>query len=144
MPLSRLLTTTLTLTANGEVAPAQAWARYAEVDRWPEWSPQIDSVELDGPPDTRRRLAPGLHGTVRAAGGVGIGFEVGEVDEEAMTWSWQVRFGPIRMSLEHRVTALTDGRSSTELAVTGPTPAVLAYAPMAQVALQRLVSQEPG
>lgn len=132
----------LTLSVSGTAAAPTAWERYADPRLWATWSPQIQRVE------TRMdRLVSGGSGTVRAGlssrATIGVPFEVLEVDEDAMTWSWRVRLGPaglVRLRLEHGVT--TDGAGSrTWLRVHGPLPVVLAYAPVARLALGRLVSQ---
>ena len=68
-------------------------------------------------------------------------FEVREVDEPTRTWTWRVRLAPgglVRLHLEHGVEAHEDG-SATWLHVTGPAPVVLAYAPLARLAMTRLV-----
>ncbi len=63
---------------------------------------------------------------------------VTDVDEAAGRWSWRVRggIGPIAVSLtiEHLV-----GEGSASLLVTGAAPVVLAYEPVARLALARLV-----
>lgn len=122
-----------TLSATGPVAPDVAWERYADLDRWPHWAPQISGV--DAPV---RRLEPGLRGTVRAAGVVHVGFEVVDVDEDARTWSWHVRLGPVRMHLEHGIEA-AGGGARTWLRTTGPAVVVIAYAPLALIALHSLL-----
>lgn len=126
-----------TLTATGPVAVDVAWERYADLDRWPQWAPQISGVDAPA-----RRLEPGLRGTVRAAGVVHVAFEIVDVDEAARTWSWNVRLGPIRMHLEHGVEpAAPDARHPTRtwLRTTGPAPVVLPYAPLALIALHSLL-----
>jgi hypothetical protein len=126
--------TTTTLHATGPLDPAAVWERYAVPAHWPEWSPQITGVELPVP-----RLAAGVGGRVRGPLGVALPFVVDEVDEEARTWAWTVTAGPVRLHLVHWVTAAPGGGSTTGLRTTGPAPVVLAYAPLAQLALSRLV-----
>lgn len=131
--------TTLTLTARGTAPADVAWERYARPDRWPGWSPQIRRVET-----TAGRIAPGVTGTVRAVGGVSVDFEVLDVDETARTWAWRVRCGPVTLHLGHAVrpdaSRGPDG-SATELRIDGPWPVVMGYAPIARLALGRLVSR---
>ncbi|EWT00390.1 hypothetical protein N865_15835 [Intrasporangium oryzae NRRL B-24470] len=123
------------LRATGPAAPATVWERYADTRLWPTWSPQVRRVEVgEGSP----RLRPGLAGQVVGTLGVRVTFVVDEVDEGAMTWSWHVRVGPVRMALDHGVRAHDDG-TLTVLRITAPTPVAAAYAPLAQIALQRLV-----
>ena len=68
-----------------------------------------------------------------------MAFRVLSVDESAREWAWQARLGPLRLHLEHGVTAHLTG-SSTWLRVHGPLPLILAYAPVARMALTRLVA----
>lgn len=129
-----LLTSTLELAAEGEADPRTVWTRYAELQRWPEWSPQVSQVVADG-----GRLAPGLRGTVHGPVGVRVPFVVADVDERARRWSWQVRVGPVRLRLHHAVLPREGGGTRTTLVVHGPTALVVAYAPLARLALGRLV-----
>jgi hypothetical protein len=126
--------TTLTLHATGPEAPAEVWERYALPARWPEWSPQIRRVEVPVP-----RLVAGTHGRVFGPVGPGVPFEVDTVSEEARQWSWTVYAGPLRVRLLHWVADGPDGGSTTGLRLDGPAPVVLGYAPLARVALGRLV-----
>ena len=126
--------TTQTLSATGPVDPAEAWERFMLPARWPEWSPQITGVDSDAV-----RLAAGVSGTVRAPLGIGLPFVVDEVDETARRWTWQVRSGPVHLRLEHWVEAAPDGGTTTGLRVDGPALLVTSYAPLAKVALEKLV-----
>ena len=116
------------------VAPvAQVWERYAVPDRWPEWAPQIRRVDT-----AAARIAPGVRGRVQGPPGVAVSFVIGAVDEQARTWSWDVRLGPLRMRLGHGVERDPRG-TATWLTLNGPAPAVLVYLPVARLALRRLV-----
>jgi hypothetical protein len=131
-----------TLRATGPLPADQAWERYADLDLWSRWAPQISGVTVAGP--STRRLRPGMRGTVRAAGLVHVPFEVTAVDEAARTWSWRVRVGPVTLHLDHGVEDARpdDGphaRSRTWLRTTGPALVVLPYAPLALVALHSLL-----
>lgn len=133
--------TSVTLRASGRAPADLAWERYADPALWSTWSPQIQRVDTEVP-----RLVAGATGTVRAGllprPTVGIPFTVLAVDEAARTWAWQVRPGPLpvpRLHLEHGVDATGTG-SSTWLVVRGSAPVVAAYAPLAWVALTRLVA----
>lgn len=126
--------TTLTLHASGPVGPDEAWERYAVPARWPDWAPQITGVELPV-----ARLAAGVRGRVRGPLGVTLPFVVDTVDEAARQWAWTVSAGPVRLHLVHWVAEGPDGGSTTGLRVTGPAPVVVGYAPLAQVAIGRLV-----
>jgi hypothetical protein len=126
--------TVLTLHATGPEAPAEVWERYAVPARWPEWAPQITGVEL---PVTR--LAAGVTGRVRGPVGVTLPFVVDAVDETARQWAWTVSLGPVRLHLLHWVAEGPDGGSTTGLRMDGPAPLVVGYAPLARLAIGRLV-----
>lgn len=120
-------------------APVElAWERYAEPARWATWAPQIRSVDVGAD-----RIAPGVTGTVHALFGISVPFEITEVDEANRTWSWTVHPRPVTMRLEHTVEPWGDGGSRTGIVVHGPLPVVLSYAPLARIALHRLVAAEP-
>lgn len=138
----------LTLRARGTASPDEVWDRYLHPSRWPGWSPQIRRVDV-----AVDRLTPGLRGCVRGPLGLGVPFTVETVDGESVvrSWSWRVTVGPISLWLEHTVIPLDAGaasrastdpetrRTATTLLVEGPAPVVAAYAPLAQLALVRLV-----
>jgi hypothetical protein len=69
----------------------------------------------------------------------GLAFRVLAVDARARTWSWRVQLGPLALVLEHGVREPTHGGSETWLRMSGPMPLLLSYAPLAQLALRRLV-----
>ena len=129
---------TLTLRAHGVAPVSVAWERYADPALWSTWAPQIQGVETD-----LQRLTAGGTGKVRTGllhrPTLGIPFRVLAVDEAAREWAWEARLGPLRLRLEHGVTAHLTG-SSTWLKVHGPLPVILAYAPVARFALGRLVA----
>ena len=125
--------TTTTLHATGPLPPAQVWDRYRYLDRWPEWAPQITGVDC-----AERLLTAGARGRVRGLG-VPLPFTIEVVDAAARSWSWTVSIGPVRMQLHHWVSDGPDGGTTTGLRTSGPAPVVLAYAPLAQWALHRLV-----
>ena len=124
----------MTLHATGPVAPSEVWDRYSAVRRWPEWSPQITGVDTDVD-----RIAQGVTGRVRAPLGVWLPFVVDEVDDASRQWTWSVFAGPIRLQLRHWVSAAPGGGTTTGTRVHGAAPLVLGYAPLALLALQRLV-----
>ena len=125
---------TLTLHATGTVAPAEAWSRYQEVDRWPEWSPQITGVDTDAD-----RITQGLTGRVHGPLGVALPFLVDEVDEASRQWTWSIFAGPVRLQLRHWVSPGPDGGVTTGVRLRGFAPLVAGYAPLTLLALQRLV-----
>jgi len=119
---------------SGPLPPDQVWERYAVLAAWPSWSPQISRVDA-----TSSRLTPGMTGVVHGPLVVRVPFEVLSVDETRRRWSWRVRAALVTLDLVHEVREGRDGGSDTTLEVTGPAPVVLAYAPLAQLALGRLV-----
>ncbi len=128
---------TVQLRATGLAPVEVAWERYADPARWASWSPQIRQVRTAG-----RRIAPGVRGTVVGPLGFRVPFEVLAVDEAARTWRWWVRLGPAEIELGHAVWSVA-GRTRTTLDLSGPlraVPLLLGYAPIAQLALRRLVS----
>jgi hypothetical protein len=126
--------TALTLHATGPLGPGEAWERYAVPARWPDWAPQITGVEVPV-----SRLAAGVRGRVRGPLGVTLPFVVDTVDETARRWSWTVSLGPVQVHLLHWVAEGPDGGSTTGLRISGPAPLVVGYAPLAQLAISRLV-----
>jgi hypothetical protein len=135
-----ILDGTIRLEAHGDASRDTVWDRYVEPTRWPRWSPQMRRVEVDG---ARQRLMPGITGRVYSYGPLPVRFTVTAVNEEAGTWSWAVGFGPVQLELDHSVAAadLADGRGSVAaLTLRGPWPVLVVYAPLAQLALRRLVS----
>ena len=124
----------VTLRASGPAPADEVWDRYRDTRRWPQWSPQIRSVQTSG----GHLVVPGLTGSVRSVAGVSARFEVEQVDLASRTWSWRVRFGPVRLALSHGVTARGNG-SSTWLELRGPLPVLAGYAPLAYLALRNLV-----
>lgn len=128
------------LAVGGPIDPTLAWERYARIDRWTWWSRHLDAVEADG---DEPRIRPGLTGRV-ASGPFAARFHVDAVDEAARTWTWTVRVGMLRLRLEHAVLPATQIGTQREgtlttLVLRGPLPVTLAYAPVAALALQRLV-----
>ena len=111
------------------------WDRYFRPQRWPEWSPQIRSVDCSAP-----TLRPGITGTVHGPGRLPVRFTVLRVDPEppVRSWSWAVSAAGVRLRLWHTVEATAAG-SRTVLAIEGFAPAVLLYLPAARWALHRLV-----
>jgi hypothetical protein len=113
----------------------EVWDRYVRPRRWPEWSPQIRSVDYAG-----ERLAPGTSGVVRGPGGLPVRFQILAVHDTdpVRTWSWTASAAGVRLALLHTVEA-TAGGTRTRLTIVGFGPVVLAYLPLARLALSRLV-----
>ena len=123
---------TARLRVTGPALPAVVWERYADPAAWPTWSPQIRSVTYAGD-----RLRQGGAGVVHGPVGVRVRFAVTAWNEALRTWSWLATWGPVRLELTHGVEPAGDGTAAT-LTVTGPAPVVLAYLPVARLALGRL------
>jgi hypothetical protein len=124
----------ITIRASGPRVAAEVWERYARPVSWPSWSPQIRRVEC-----TADRLVAGVTGQVFGPLGVRAAFVVDDWDEPARRWSWTVRLGPARLELEHGVDAASHG-CTTWLTARGALPIVVGYAPVARLALHRLVN----
>ena len=127
----------LTIGATGTAPPEAAWDRYVHPALWPTWSPQISSVDA-----ADRTLRTGTTGTVHGPLGIAVPFTVLDVDNETRSWSWRVTAAGIVLTLHHGVRLSNEkamGGSATTLVIQGPAPVVLGYAPLARVALGRLV-----
>jgi len=131
----------LTLRARGPASPELVWQRYAEPQRWPSWSPQVQRVDYPHP-----RLRPHTLGRVQGPGPLGVQFRVDAVDEQQRTWAWTVwpqlaGRTVTRMRLEHGVELAErpGARSATWLRLQARAPVVAVYAPVARLALRRLV-----
>ena len=131
--VSALALPTATLRAAGNADVDLAWERYAVPQLWATWSPQISRVET-----AAQRIAPGATGKVIGPVGTHVRFVIDDVDEAERTWTWRVRLGPVTLRLWHGVEARPGGCATT-LRVHGPLPVVAGYAPLAQLALRRLV-----
>lgn len=119
----------------GPAAPDLVWDRYIHPERWAEWSPQIRGIDSADSP-----VRTGSRGRVHGACGLGIDFDVLDVDHEKRCWEWRVvLLGGIRLTLGHAVEEWGSGTRTT-LDISGPAPIVLGYAPVAYLALTRLVT----
>ena len=91
-------------------------------------------------------LKPDFSGAlVTGVGGVVAVFRVDAVDHDARRWTWSVRTGPLRLSFDHGVDASEPGsghpNGSTAWLVTRALwPVAVGYAPVARIALGRLVT----
>ena len=123
----------LTVAASGTAEPDVVWDRYVHPARLSEWSPQIRSVDYPDP-----TIATGGRGTVHGPCGVGVAFEILAVDTDNHCWTWRVTVAGITVVLGHDVFPQETG-SRTTLNISGPAPVVIGYAPIARIALSRLV-----
>lgn len=97
-------------------------------------NPQIRGVETSAD-----RLRAGVTGRVQASVGIGVAFVVTDVDPGRHTWSWLVHVAGRWFTLHHGLMAVAMGTRAT-LAIEGPAALVLPYAPVARLALRRLVA----
>ncbi len=137
----RPLTTTLTAHATGPADPDDVWLRYVTPRHWSGWSPQIRSV---GGAPLDETVSAGTSGTVHGPAGVKVAFVVTELDAATRRWSWRVRVGVVDLVMAHGVNPRDATTGSTAwVRITGPLPIVAGYAPLARLALRRLVAA-PG
>lgn len=113
----------------GTASAATMWAAYADTSRWASWAPQIRRVEPLG------ALAEGMHGLVEGPFFSKARFHVTHVDEAARRWTWEVAIGPAHLTIDHEV---DEGRAVVE--IEGAAALVLAYMPVARLALTRLAN----
>ncbi len=133
-----LLSGALRLSASGPLPVDEVWERYTQPACWPRWAPHLREVEYREPVVT-----PGTTGRVTGVGGVVTAFRIDAVDEEARTWAWSVRTGPLRLSFEHGLDVAASGSgqvSAAWLVVHALWPVALGYAPLARYSLGRLVN----
>jgi hypothetical protein len=127
------------MAVRGPQPPDEVWDRYVRPVRWPQWSPQVVSVDY-----RPRRLVPGTKGVVRGPLRVAIPFEVLAVDESdpsRRVWRWRAGALSLHVELEHVVepAPAPPGGTLTRLVLSGPAPIVVPYLPLAWLALYRLV-----
>ncbi len=123
------------ITVEGPRPCDDVWDRYVRPRRWPEWSPQVRSVDYPG-----ETLAPGTTGVVHGLAGLPVHFQIIGVNGAGpiRTWSWTASAAGVRLTLLHTVEASRAG-TRTGLTVVGFAPVVAGYLPMAWWALRRLV-----
>lgn len=140
--LTAMASGSLRLSATGDLDPEAVWGRYTQPMWWPVWAPHLREVDY---PDAVVR--PGTTGRVTGVGGVVAVFRVDAVDHDARRWTWSVRSGPLRLSFDHGVDAAEPGSghpngSTVWLVTRALWPVAVGYAPVARIALGRLVT--PG
>jgi hypothetical protein len=123
------------ISVEGPRSADDVWDRYVRPRRWPEWSPQIRSVDYPG-----ERLTSGTAGVVHGPARLPVRFEILDVDGSGplRAWSWRVTAAGVEMRLTHTVEAISAG-TRTGLTIEGFAPAVVLYLPAARWALGRLV-----
>ncbi len=136
--MSPVLSGALRLSASGALSVDEVWERYTHPVWWPHWSPHIRAVDYP-----HAVVTPGTTGRVTGVGGVVAVFRIDDVDHEAHRWSWSVRSGPLRLSLDHGLDEAPRGSThlSTAWLVTHALwPVAVGYAPLARYSLGRLVT----
>lgn len=119
----------LRITATGGATPDEVWKRYVTPELWPTWSPQLRRVSCSD-----ATIRPGSTGTAHGPAIVRVPFAVLTVDEVARTWSWRVG-KPVGITMAHGVDEHARGATAwVEIPL-----ALAAYAPIAHLALRRVV-----
>lgn len=118
------------ISAFGAATTELVWHRYVTPELWPTWSPQLQRVDC---PD--EVIVAGSRGVAHGPAFVRVRFAVLAVDDAERTWTWRVG-GPIGVTMSHGVDEAPDGGSSAWVEIP---IALVAYAPIARLALGRLV-----
>ena len=128
----------LEISASGGRPLDEVWERYVHPALWPTWAPQIRSVQCDDV-----TITVGTRGVVHGPVLVRVPFTVESVDHEEHQWAWRVGVGPLCVRMEHGVEEAGDGvRAWARIHL--PAPVALPYAPVAHLALRRLVRTAAG
>lgn len=100
-------------------APADFFARWADMATWPEWNADTEWVRLDGV------FTQGATGTLKPKGGPKVPFVVAELVPGEVFVDVSRLFGA-RLTFDHRVQARTNGGSDVSVTITmsGPLAAV--------------------
>ncbi|QIS22331.1 SRPBCC family protein [Nocardia terpenica] len=99
--------------ATSTAAPADFFARWADMQTWPEWNSDTEWVRLDGP------FGPGATGTLKPKGGPKVSFTVAKLtDTEFVDIS---RLFGARLAFAHQVES-SEGRTqvSVQISIEGP------------------------
>lgn len=97
-------------------APAErVWAVLRDIERWPEWTPTVTSIQkIDG-----GSLGVGSRALVRQPKLLPAKWEVTELEDENMTFTWMTRSPGMRLTARHAITR--DGsRATLSLQFSGP------------------------
>ena len=127
----------LEISATGDRPLDEAWERYVHPGLWSTWAPQIRRVRCDD-----EVITAGTRGVVHGPLVVRVSFTVESVDHRERRWTWRVGVGPLGVRMEHGVEATSDGaRAWARIHL--PAAVALPYAPVAHLALRRLVRTRP-
>ncbi|MEU6829249.1 SRPBCC family protein [Nocardia beijingensis] len=102
------MTIIATAHAISSAPPTAFFARWADVDTWPEWNTDTEWVRLDGP------FAEGATGTLRPKGGPKVRFVVARLTDREFVDVSEL-FGA-RLTFAHEV-AVADGRTTVTVTV---------------------------
>jgi hypothetical protein len=89
-----------------------------------------------------RAVQPGDRGDVLGPVGIRVPFQVTDVDDAGRRWTWRIRVGALTLQGDHGVDADGDRGCCAWMRLRGPLPVVVGYAPLAHLALARLVRAE--
>lgn len=100
----------------------QAWARLAEVERWPEWAPHIRSVTVS----PRGPLGPSSSGVLRLRRLGPTTFRMSAWSPRRR-WEWVGGLPGVRVRYDHRFESSGDGATTLSWTVSleGPLAAVI-------------------
>src|SRR5262245_8873585 len=91
------------------VPAADVWRVFSDVERWPEWTASVRSVEIvEGP-----GVEPGARVRIRQPRLPVLTWEVSEVDP-GTSWSWVARSPGVVTVAHHTVTATDGGGTRVE------------------------------
>ncbi len=129
---------TWTHTVTTTATPEQIWPLYADVHRWLEWDSGLEAVTIDGP------FAVGSRGTLKVEGQPPLGWELIEVEANALFTDVTEIPGVATLTFVHRIEQRPDGSAVThEVRIVGPAaqdlgPMVTSDTPDAMHALARI------
>lgn len=95
-----------------DAAADHVWQIYSDVERWPEWTASVRSVEYEQG-DT---LTPGSRVRIRQPKLPAAVWEVQEV-EPGRTWTWVAHAPGVRTTAVHTVEAVDDHRTRVRQAI---------------------------
>lgn len=119
--------------ATGPRPADDTWEQYTRTSAWPEWAPQVRGVR-----GVTGHVTAGDRGVVHGPLLVRVPFTVVSVDPVARRWRWRVGVGPVGLLLDHGVDESAAGTTAWA-DVHAPALLVRVYAPLARLALRRLV-----
>jgi hypothetical protein len=104
-------------------APPTIWALFRDVAGWKTWNPGVASSELEGP------FVTGGWFTMTPTGGEPLRSRLLDVRENEC-FTDETRVGELVVTVHHRLTALSDGRTRVSYALTAKGPGAAEIGPM--------------